>query len=203
LALFLGFEPFAGAYLSSATMQSVQTAHPLFDGVVRMIRDYMAILQQDRTRDFVRFGRRMRDPHATSVNTVDVPLQDPSLPPVTSSSPLLFGFVPYGETQPLVYAGAFGRPDLESVGLLLMNWTKASDNNACSCFGGMAGNQSITLSIAPQDYELSPGTYVLKEVTPPGTPPPPTPIPFSWTGPKSFSFSMPSASLRFVYLERQ
>lgn len=75
---------------------------------VTFVSNCMAILKQSDVRKYFRFGRRMRDP-VVDFQGVD---SEVTLPLGLSGAPLVYTWLTYGTSQPLVYASAFVRQDL-------------------------------------------------------------------------------------------
>ncbi len=178
-ALFMGHAPWAGSVLSSETLASLMASFPDYADWVIMIQQYMSILKQDLVRTFVTFGQRLRDP-VTSVARADLPLP---------------AFAPYRADQPLVYTAVWGRPDLDAAGVLLMNWTGPDDSRA---LGVTAGDQAFSYTIDPEQHGLSPGTYLMSEVTATGLV---SLGSIDLSQPQTFNLTVPARSLRFFFFD--
>ncbi len=152
--VFQGGEPFAGAVLGAETL-SQQLADPTFANValtVELIEDSMAVLKQSSARDLIVFGERLREP------TTDSPVVDLSLTQLSVEQPGSW-------IQPFVYAAVFGDPTTPRIGLLLVNWTDASD--PLTAVGpGAPGDQVVTVDLDLSEYGFTPGaTYDLQVIT--------------------------------------
>ncbi len=141
--LFLGHVPWAGSLLGPLSMFDVMAASPGYERLADMARRFMVVLKLGAVRDFAYFGERIREPITDA--------------PVIS---LMEGdnFLPYGGEQPLVYATAYARPDYPGLGLLLLNWSDETDTYNEDIPGG---DQTVSWSLRPEDFDLADGLYVV------------------------------------------
>jgi len=151
----LGYEPFAGSLVDQDLMGD--NANPaLFPSYFLMIdgvRRLFDTLELEDVRRFTVEGKRLRDPEVLRAGAADAPL--PRFP--FDALPINSNWLPYGRLQPVVYgslhsaeAGSKSTKELDEVGMLLLNWTDASDAFA---FGaGNVGDLAVKARFDPAPY---------------------------------------------------
>ncbi len=157
--VFGGRLPYFSVKLSWLSLAAAAALNPEYRTLVQLAENSMKVLGKDEARAFYVFGSRVRDPKTTSP-TIVWPLE-------TGGSKGVY----YDPAQPFVYASAWAREAEGRAAILLSNWTSASDQNS-GLFAGTSltpGDQTISITLDPEDLLLTPGNYRVDEVTPTGT----------------------------------
>lgn len=177
--LFFGHAAWAGTLLSPATFAENVASSPEYGSFIQAVGRFVAVLRQDDVRRAVTFGARLREP------PTDAELVAPRPGEV---------FLPFGASQPVVYASAWQDAPRGGLGLLLLNWTAAGE----SLPGGVVGgDRTVALTVDPARYGLVPGTYAIDEFDEAG----PTPLgTVDLSAAAVLSEAVPERSARFLAL---
>ncbi|WP_419192159.1 DUF6259 domain-containing protein [Engelhardtia mirabilis] len=159
--LFMGHAPYATTRVSPFTF-AIRTNPAFFPALAKhlgLARDHTQLLALDAVRDTAVFGQRLRSPQTDSGRSYVQFL-------------IVNDLNPLEQTQPVVYASAYGTPGPDGpIGILLTNWTDAADPLFEPNFGlplwelgTTPGPQTIHVTIDPDDYDLAPAVYTVREV---------------------------------------